>query len=154
MTDPVEKTLTVPLDRATAFDLFTNRIDRWWPKDTHSLAAENGRGNEARIRVEARVGGKVIETLPDGTEAPWATVTAYEPGARLALSWYVGRDEDEATLLDVRFTQTEAGTRVDLTHGGFDVLGAEAETMCANYTKGWDHVLGQCYGQQCRLAAA
>jgi hypothetical protein len=154
LTDPIEKTLTVPLDAASAFDLYTGGIDRWWPKDTHSLAAADGRGAEASVRVEPHVGGKVIETLPDGSEAPWGTVTAWEPGARFGLKWFVGRDESEATYVDIRFTQTEAGTRIDLTHGGFDALGDQAETMCANYTKGWDHVLGTCYGGACQKRAA
>lgn len=153
MTNPIRKSVTVPLDRQSAFDLFTKGIDLWWPKDSHSLAASDGRGDEARVRVEPRSGGHVIETLPDGSQANWATITDWNPGERLAMRWYVGRDETEATEIDIRFTQTEAGTRVDLTHGGFDALGPEAETMCANYTRGWDHVLGRCYAGHCKVAA-
>lgn len=153
MTDPIKKSVTVPLDRQSAFELFTSGIDRWWPKDSHSLAAGDGTGDQAKVRVEPRTGGHVIETLPDGSEAPWATVTDWAPGERFGMRWYVGRDADEATQVDIRFTQTDGGTRVDLTHGGFDVLGGEAETMCANYASGWDHVLGRCYAGQCKVAA-
>ena len=103
--------------------------------------------------MEPRVGGHVIETRPDGTDAPWASVTAWEPGRRFALDWHLGRDETEATRLDVTFTGTEAGTRVDLVHDGFDRL-AEGEAMCASYRSGWDEVLGTCYGGACRRRAA
>ena len=152
-TDPIRKSITVPLDRATAFDLFTKDIDKWWPKDSHSLTASAGKGTASNVRLEPKKGGRVIETKPDGTEADWATITAWKPGEHFAMHWYVGRSPDEATLVDVHFTQTEAGTRVDLTHSGFDVLGAAADTTCAGYTTGWDHVFGRCYRGACDKVA-
>jgi hypothetical protein len=148
MIEPVRKTITVPLDPASAFDLFTGGIARWWPVETHSLS-----GAAATVRVEPRVGGQVVETKPDGTEAPWARVTVWDPGRRFAVDWHVGRDDAEATQLDVTFTGTETGTRVDLVHDGFDSL-AEGETMCARYRSGWDEVLDHCYGNACRKRAA
>jgi hypothetical protein len=154
MTDPIRKTVTVPLATRDAFDLFTARIDQWWPKDTHSVAASNGTGADAQVRIEPHEGGHVIETGPDGSEAAWATVTRWEPGRRVTLDWHPGRGEDQATRVDVTFEPTEGGTRVDLTHDGFDVLGDDAATMCASYTTGWDHVLGGCYVGQCRRKAA
>lgn len=152
--DPIRKSVTVPLDRASAFELFTDGIDRWWPKETHSLTSGDGDGRKARVHIEPHVGGRVLETMPDGRMAPWGTVETWSPGERFALRWYVGRDEAEATLVDVRFTQTDAGTRVDLTHSGFDVLGSKAAEMCANYTGGWEHVLGRCYAGACATALA
>ena len=152
-TDPIKKTVTVPLEPRAAFDLFTDGIDRWWPKDTHSLAAHDGAGAHARVRVEPREGGRVIETLPDGAEAPWADVAHYAPGERLTLRWYVGRSPDEATQVDVRFTPTDAGTRIDLTHSGFEILAEAAAPTCASYTAGWDHVLGQCFTRACDMIA-
>ena len=152
--DPIRKTLTVPLDPAAAFDLFTSGMDRWWPKESHSLAASDGAGDKTSVRVEEFEGGKVIETKPDGSEAPWATITHWDPGRRFAMRWYVGRPESEATEVDVIFTGTEAGTRVDLTHGGFAVLGARGTEICAGYTTGWDHVLATCFGGACRRQAA
>ncbi len=150
MTDPVRKTVTVPLAAKEAFALFTEGLDRWWPKATHSLS-----GAKASVRVEPREGGKVIETKPDGSEAPWGTVTDWEPGARFGLDWYVGRTPDEATHVDVVFTQTEAGTRVDLTHSRWEALGPKATEVQAGYATGWDHVLGVCFAGHCgaRVAA-
>ncbi len=154
VTDPIRKTITVPLDRMTAFDLFTKGIDQWWPKDSHSLTASAGDGTAPKVRVEPKEGGRVIETKPDGSEADWATITGWKPGEHFSMRWFVGRSPDEATLVDIRFTQTEAGTRVDLTHSGFEVLGQAAETTCAGYTTGWDQVLGTCYGNACNKIAA
>lgn len=154
MTDPVRKTLTVPLPPDEAFDLFTDGIDTWWPKETHSLGAANGEGDESRVSIDPREGGAISETFPDGSEAPWGTVTEWKPGERFAATWHVGRPAEEATYIDVTFSPSEAGTRIDLTHGNWDVLGTRAAEMCANYNKGWDHVLGLCFAGACVKRAA
>lgn len=151
--DPIRMTVTVPLAPRAGFDLFAGGIDRWWPKESHSLAVQDGNGTGARVRVEPCEGGRVIETLPDGTEAPWADVTCYVPGKRLTLRWYVGRPQDGATMVDIRFRPVDAGTRIDLTHSGFAVLGFVATATCASYTSGWDHVLGHCFARGCDKTA-
>jgi len=148
--DPIRKSISVPLPPEEAFDLFTAGIDRWWPMETHSLTMDS---ETASVRVEPHVGGRILETRPDGSDAPWATVTGWEPGRRFAVSWYVGRPESEATDLEVIFTGTTEGTRVDLTHGGFDAH-ADGAKACAGYTEGWDHVLGRCYAGRCIAAVA
>ena len=153
-TDPIRKSVTVPLPRDDAFDLFARRIDLWWPKDSHSLAAHEEPGKEITVHLEPREGGQVVETDPDGTRRPWADVIRFVPGKRLGLKWYVGRPAEEATYVEVSFTQTDAGTRVDLTHGGFEAFGAEETAMCARYATGWDHVLGHCFAKQCQLLIA
>lgn len=149
MTDPIRKTLTVPLEPRAAFDLFTAGIDTWWPKESHSLSESAA----AAVRVEPRLGGRILEMRPDGTEAQWARVTAWEPGRHFAIDWHVGGTETEATQVDVTFTPTDAGTRVDLVHDGFDRL-AGGEIMCENYRTGWDTVFGACYGGACAKRAA
>lgn len=153
MTDRIHKTLRVPLDRQTAFDLFTRELGDWWPVDSHSLAAGSGE-RPTDVTVEPRAGGKITETLPDGTTADWATITDWRPGERLRVNWYVGRDPSEATDLTVDFTAEGDVTRVDLTHDGFDRLGPSGEETCASYRTGWDTVLGTCYGGHCLKRAA
>ena len=149
MTDPIRKSVTVPVPPMEAFDLFTKAIDSWWPKSSHSLSAQTGDGDKARVFIEPFIGGQVIETRADGSTAAWARVTGSKPGAQLNLAWHVGRDEDEATTLEVRFVSHGAGTRVDLTHDGFDNLKDEAQTVQFRYRTGWDTVLGHCYRQFC-----
>ena len=153
MTDPIEKTVTVPLPPHEAFDLFTKDIAKWWPLDSHSLSASDGQ-TAANVTIDPREGGQIIETQPDGETAPWATVTEWTPGARLSLDWYVGRDPSEATQITVTFTPEGPGTRVDLTHGGFAVLASAATETMAGYQTGWDHVLGSCYRGACTKRAA
>ena len=153
MTDPIQKTLTVPLTPDQAFDLFTTKIADWWPVETHSLSASRQKTVPQKVWIEPRLGGQVLETCADGETCPWGDITHWEPGKRLVLSWYVGRTPDHATIIDVRFNQSDQGTRVDLTHSGFDVLAGEADAVSAGYDTGWDLVLGECFGKAASKAA-
>ncbi len=153
MTEKLVKSVTVPLPPDEAFALFTDDIASWWPLDSHSLSAAGGE-TATSVAVEPREGGQIFETMPDGRTAPWATITEWQQGERLSFDWYVGRDREDATQVQVSFTPDGTGTRVELIHDGFDRLGSEAETACANYNTGWDHVLGACYGTRCQKQAA
>ena len=145
MNDPIKKTLTVPLSAREAFDLFTADIDTWWPKASHSV-----KGEKSKLTFPKHKGDPIIETGEDGEVTVWGRLIAYDPGKYLAFTWYPGRSESEATVVEVTFTQTEAGTRCDLTHGGFDILGPTADAVSSSYLRGWDLVLG-CYASVARV---
>lgn len=150
MTDPIRKTVDVPLHPEAAFDLFTSKMQDWWPGETHSISGSKGKRPKA-IKVDKKKGGHIIETTADGEPARWATITRWEPGRTLGLSWYVGRTEEEATDILVVFTPIDTGTRVDLVHDGFDRLAETALAQRANYETGWGHVFAQCYVAFCRV---
>jgi len=146
--DPIVKTLAVPVSPERAFDLFTENLAAWWPLDTHSLSAFDG-DLPKEVTVEREKGGKILEEKPDGSVHPWGTITAWEPGARFAMDWHVGRPEAEATFLDVRFEAQGAGTRITLIHDGWAALGDDGAKVRGGYYTGWDMVLGQCYQHHC-----
>lgn len=101
MTEPIRKSLTVPLRPADAFRLFTEGIDGWWPGA--------GRAGPGSLRLRP-------EGLDQGGR-PWATVTAWEPGRRLAMTWHHGHEDgEEPSEVAVTFTPVDAGTRIDLAH--------------------------------------
>ncbi|MEL6838023.1 MAG: SRPBCC family protein [Pseudomonadota bacterium] len=137
MNDPIKKTLTVPLNPADAFALFTSNMDTWWPKDPFSVT-----GADSTVTFPDHKGGDIVETGADGSTNIWGTLIAYDPGEYLSFTWHPGRGPDEATVVTVAFTETEQGTRCDLTHGGFDILGDTADAVSNSYLKGWDLVLG------------
>ncbi|MDP5084703.1 MAG: SRPBCC family protein [Yoonia sp.] len=145
MIDPIEKSLTVPLTPAEAFALFTQNIDTWWPKATHSIS-----GPKARLTFPKHKGEDILEIGEDGERIVWGTLIAYEPGAYLAFTWHPGRTAQEATVVTVTFSETPEGTRCDLTHGGFDILGKTADAVSTSYLRGWDMVLG-CYASATRV---
>ncbi len=139
MNDPINKTLTVPLNTKDAFALFTQEIDTWWPKGTHSV-----KGAKTKISFAGHKDGEIIETDDEGQTHLWGTIIAYDPGRYLAFSWHPGRPPQEATVVTVTFTQTPDGAQCDLSHGGFDILGPTADAISTSYLHGWDMVLG-CY---------
>ena len=79
---PIVVDLDVPCTADRAFDYFTRDIGRWWPLATHSL----GEANAADVRFEPREGGRLVETLHDGSEHVWGEVTAWRPGKQVAFS--------------------------------------------------------------------
>ena len=154
MIEPVRKSVLVPLKPDQAFTLFTDRIADWWPIETHSLSANRLKEASRGLMIEPHVGGHIIEDCADGETRPWATVTAWEPGRRLTVSWYVGRPESEATEVDIRFKEAEDGTRLELTHAGFEVLGHDAQSTRDGYDTGWVGVLSDKFAIHCRKLAS
>lgn len=154
MIEPVRKSVHVPLDPDRAFTLFTDRIADWWPVDKHSLSANRFKKSSGGLSIEPRVGGHILEECSDGETRPWATVTAWEPGKRLTVSWYVGRPEAEATEVDIRFETVEGGTQLELTHSGFEALGKDAQPTRDGYNQGWVGVLSECFAVNCKKLAA
>jgi hypothetical protein len=59
----------------------------------------------------------------------------------VTFSWHPGRDPDTAQEVEVRFEPAEGGTRVELIHRGWEVLGPEAEQLREDYEGGWERVL-------------
>jgi uncharacterized protein YndB with AHSA1/START domain/uncharacterized protein YciI len=131
---PIRREVTVDADLATAFDIFTSGIDRWWPIDLHSV---HGAGGSVNF-----VDGQLIERSADGEIAPWGTVTKWDPPSVVAFTWHPGSDEGRASRVEITFTPLDSQTLVVLEHSsweGFDdPVGARDE-----YDHGWPEVLGR-----------
>ena len=71
--------------------------------------------------LQQAVGGRIYERDAQGVEHDWGVVTAWEPPSRLAYTWHLGRDPDEATDVEIRFLAAGAGTtRVEIEHTGWE----------------------------------
>ena len=66
----------------------------------------------------------------------------WEPPHRFAMSWYPGSDPSSATELEVRFAREGEGTRIELEHRGWEILGERAAQSRTGYDGGWITVLG------------
>jgi uncharacterized protein YndB with AHSA1/START domain len=110
----VRREITVDATPERAFEVFTAKFDTWWPRG-HKIGPVDMQ--EAVIELEQ--GGRWYERGVDGSETYWGDVLVYDPPRRLTLTWHIGghwQCEDAASEVDVTFTPTERGTRVELVH--------------------------------------
>ena len=147
--EPIRKTIEVPCAPAEAFRIFTAEIDRWWPKDTHSASA--GEGKVAlSVTMEPREGGAVYETGYDEETRPWGTVREWSPPDRVVLSWHIGAPPENTTVVEVTFHGEDEGTCVTLVHSGWE--NAPDPSMRDRYDSGWVKVFEEKYAGACYIA--
>ncbi|MDB5419248.1 MAG: ATPase [Phenylobacterium sp.] len=139
----IRKTLEVRATPQKAFQVFTDGIDRWWPKDlTISKAPLK------QVVIEPRVGGRWYGIDVDGAEDDWGDVLAWEPPGRLLLAWRISSkwvcDPSVHTEVEVTFTDLGDGRcRVDFEHRDLANLGEGADTAAVNMDSGWGGILGR-----------
>lgn len=141
--EPIVVSIELAAAPEQAFAAFTSGLAEWWPAATHSLS----RQARSRCSLDAMPGGAVEELAPDGTRYRWGTVEAIEPGRRLRFSWHPGRDAGSAQWIEVLFEAGATGSRVTLTHGGWEALGEIAPILRREYAAGWPEVLGDSYAR-------
>jgi uncharacterized protein YndB with AHSA1/START domain len=135
---PVIRSVTVPWARDAAFRRFTQDIGTWWPLSIHSIGQENA----LTVVFEGRVGGRIYETGKGGIECDWGKVLHWDPPHRVAFTWHPGQAADTAQSVEVEFAPDGSGTRVRLTHSGWEKLGTKpGERMRRAYGMGWNGVL-------------
>jgi uncharacterized protein YndB with AHSA1/START domain len=139
----VARSVSVPLSRARAFELFTERMTEFWPK-------ENSIGNSeiAAVVVEPRTGGRWFESGVDGSECQWGRVAAWDPPGEVVLLWQIGADwrfdPDLETDVEVTFTEDDSGrTRLELRHRNLQRYGNNTKQMRAIFDApdGWTGTL-------------
>ena len=140
---PVRKTVIVQTAPHEAFEVFTARIDRWWPK-SHGIGA-------APIRetiIEPFVGGRWYTKCEDGTDVVVGHVRVWQPAERFVVGWEINAQwKPDARVafsseVEVRFLAEGSGTRVELEHRNFERMGAlDGETMRNSVNGGWPALL-------------
>jgi uncharacterized protein YndB with AHSA1/START domain len=137
MTEPLRLSFEVGCPAPHAFEVWTARIDLWWPAD-HTATGEPG----LRVVLEPRVGGRIFQRDADGVEIDWGEITAFEPPRRLAYSWHLRADRADATDVEIRFMPVGDGrTRVDIEHRGWERLGARGPVWRERNHQGWSTLL-------------
>src|ERR1043165_1261903 len=141
----VTKNVVVDVSLAKAFRVFTNGIDRWWPREHHI-----GTTPMKKAVLEPKVGGRWYAVNEDGSEVETGKVLAWEAPpatptptstARIAMTWQITSewkyDPSFVTEVHVTFTQESAKrTRVELEDRYLERYGAKAEEL-AKQLEGW-----------------
>jgi uncharacterized protein YndB with AHSA1/START domain len=137
--DPVTAEIEVPVDPATAFELYVSRPVRRHP-------AEGLSGAPAEIIYEPFAGGRWYERAGDGREFDWGRVAEWDPPRRLVLAWMVGAstggwafdpDPAHASRAEITFEPTDRGTCVRVRHTGLEAHGSAAASIRRGASRGW-----------------
>jgi uncharacterized protein YndB with AHSA1/START domain len=135
--EPLRLSFEVGCPATHAFDVWTNKIARWWPAD-HTASGEDG----LEVVLEGRPGGRIFERTAAGAEIDWGEVTVWDPPTRLVYLWHLRRDRADATEVEITFVEQGASkTRVDIEHRGWERLGAQGQDWRDANMGGWSTLL-------------
>ncbi len=128
----IRREILVDANPATAFEIFTEGIGRWWPLEKLSL-----HGQDSTV---AFTDGQIVESSPDGERVVWGTVTRWDPPGAVAFTWHPGYCADRASHVEVTFAAAAAQTLVRLEHTGWEAF-ADPGAAREEYDHGWPIVL-------------
>ena len=141
--EPIRKNIIVNAAQAHVFSVFTDGIDKWWPREHHI-----GASPLKQAIIEPRAGGRWYSTCQDGSEINVGKVLVWEPPRRLVLSWQITGewkyDPDFVTEVELTFTaEGPKKTRVDLEHRNMARFGVAAEATRGMFDapSGWSQTL-------------
>jgi uncharacterized protein YndB with AHSA1/START domain len=143
--EPVRKKVLVNASQARAFQVFTQEIDRWWPRQHHV-----GKSPLKKAMLEAKTNGRWYATHEDGSESDTGKVLLWEPPQRLILAWQLNAtwQFDPSFVTEVEVTFTPDGpekTWVELEHRNIERFGETANTVRNSIDSpgGWTEILDQ-----------
>lgn len=147
---PLERTIEVPCSPQIAFDTFITRMDRWWPMQKFSTSAF--RGVSSRLEVDAKPGGTITEVAEDGPRVLWGTIETLEPPRYLAMRFHIPHPDEVVqgrTLVELTFTATPSGTKVQLSQSDWEQMGKLAKPLHGGYGGGWAMILDGTFAEAC-----
>lgn len=139
----VRKKVVVATSAERAFRVFTEGLDRWWPREHHI-----GASPLKRAVLEPRSGGRWYAVCEDGSECDTGKVLTWDPPRRLVLGWQITAQWkfDPGFVTEVEVTFTPDGpkrTLVQLEHRNLERYGVDAAELRKGIDApgGWGKVL-------------
>jgi hypothetical protein len=138
--DAIKKEVLVEASQQTAFNVFTQQMDHWWPK-THHV----GKAPLTETVLEPRAGGKWCTLHEDGSEIRVGYVMTWDPYGRLVLVWQINGnficDPNLVTEVEINFiAEGDKLTRVKFEHRGLEKLEDGAKVI-SEMDEGWGYIL-------------
>ncbi|MBS1659525.1 MAG: SRPBCC family protein [Bacteroidetes bacterium] len=136
----IKKEVVVQASQETAFRVFTERIDAWWPKSHHV-----GKCPMVESVLEQKPGGRWFSRHEDNSEVEIGHILSWNPYAHLTLAWQINGDfqYDPALISEVEVNFIEEGpkqTRVVMEHRDLDKLGGGSKGI-ESMDEGWGMIL-------------
>jgi uncharacterized protein YndB with AHSA1/START domain len=148
--EPLTASVTVGAPRERAFELFTEEMGTWWPRE-FSWSQDK---LEA-IGIEPHADGFAYERGPRGFTLHWGRVKAWDPPARFVFTWQIAADRtpqpdpERSSEVEVRFHEEDGATRVAVEHRDWERHGDGAR----EYRDGFERAGAWPYALE-RFAAA
>jgi uncharacterized protein YndB with AHSA1/START domain len=124
--DQVRVSVLVEVAPDEAFRVFTEEIDLWWRRGLRYRVAG---GRAGTIHLEPRVGGRLYESMAAGGDTELketGRITLWEPPRRFCFDWRaINFAPGETTRVEVEFEPSRTGTRVTVTHRGWNQIRAD-----------------------------
>jgi uncharacterized protein YndB with AHSA1/START domain len=138
---PVRRSVRTKAPPARAFEIFTSKMGRWWPRGRSA-----GANPHADIVIEPFAGGRWYERDEAGAETPWGKVLAWEPPTRLLLAWQLyggcAYDPELVTEVEITFSPAEGGgAEVVLEHRNLERFRRNAPAWAAAVERGWTEMV-------------
>ncbi len=134
MSEPLRRTVTVRCPPEHAFEVFTARLDLWWPRG-------HRKHPQSKLLIEGHQGGRFFEAVPTGEERLLGEVLRWQPPTRLTYTWVPGGGAGP-TEVDISFVAEGEYTRVEVVHAEADSgLGEAWNERIKKFTWAWGEVL-------------
>ena len=136
----IRKEVVVDASQQVAFDVFTQKMDLWWPKAYHV-----GKTPMIESVLEPGVKGRWYSKHEDGSEVNVGHVLTWDPYGRLVLAWQINGEyryqPDLITEVEVNFIpEGPKTTRVKFEHRDLDRLAGGSKAV-AEMDEGWGYIM-------------
>lgn len=136
----IKKEVIVEASQATAFKVFSEKMDLWWPR-THHI----GKAPMTEMVVEPGLNGRWYTRHEDGSEANIGYVLNWDPNSFLGLAWQINGefqfDPELMTEVEVNFiADGPKKTTVKFEHRNLDRLGSGGKTF-ESMNEGWGLII-------------
>jgi uncharacterized protein YndB with AHSA1/START domain len=136
----IQKEVLVEASQETAFQVFTEKMDLWWPRSHHV-----GKTPAVESVLEPGTKGRWFTRHEDGSEVNVGYVLVWDPFGRLVLVWQIdGNFQCDPQLhseVEVVFTpEGPQKTRVKLEHRDLERL-MGGKKVIEDMDQGWGYIL-------------
>jgi Activator of Hsp90 ATPase homolog 1-like protein len=130
----IDRSVLLSLAPTEAFDLFTQKINLWWPPDRRHL-------NDVNSELYLLADGRFYERASNGTELDLGRVRVWDAPKRIVLDFYLGTDAAHPTEVEIRFDAEGDGTRISVNHRPRESSIEMWDKRAAIFARSWESVL-------------